>query len=66
MRRVVLEDAFLDTIADGSLPILIAHSTVFLLAGLALFQICIRYARQKGTLGITDANRSLSQHSISR
>jgi ABC-2 type transport system permease protein len=51
MRRVVLEDALLDTIADGSLLILIVHSTAFLLAGLALFQICIHYARQKGTLG---------------
>lgn len=51
MRRVVLENGFLGTISDGSLLILVVHSSIYLSLGLVFYRMCVHYARQRGALG---------------
>ena len=52
LRRVVVGGQSLAAVwQDGSLPWLIAHSGLFLLAGWALFFVCERAAKRQGSLG---------------
>ena len=52
LRGTVLEGLSLwDVIEDGSLPILILHSVVFVAIGVGVFQYCERVAKRRGTLG---------------
>jgi len=52
LRRVILDGQSLSsTWQDGSLPWLIAHSGLFLLAGWIFFVVCERSAKRQGSLG---------------
>jgi ABC-2 type transport system permease protein len=52
LRRVVLDGQRLAAVwRDGSLPWLIAHSGLFLLAGWTVFLFCERAAKRQGSLG---------------
>jgi ABC-2 type transport system permease protein len=52
LRRVVLGGQSLASVwGDGSLPWLIAHSALFLLAGCFVFFVCERTAKRQGSLG---------------
>jgi ABC-2 type transport system permease protein len=52
LRRVMLEGQTLAMVwHDGSLPWLILHSTLYFFGGLAVFALCERIARQRGSLG---------------
>jgi ABC-2 type transport system permease protein len=52
IRAITLEGrTLLDTWQDGSLPALIANSTLYLLIGLGVFTMCERIAKDRGSLG---------------
>ncbi len=52
LRSVLLNNATLIEVwNNGSLPLLIVHSTAYLVAGLAVLQWCKRVARRQGILG---------------
>lgn len=51
LRRVLLEDAFWQVLQDGSFALLLLHSAVYLLMGIAIYLYCERHARREGSLG---------------
>src|SRR5258708_877536 len=52
IRSVLLDGkSLMDVWQDGSLPLLIIHSSVYIVCGWAVLQLCMRAAKRQGTLG---------------
>lgn len=52
LRRILLQGASLDQVwRDGSLPLLIMHSAIFLIGGWLVLRRCVIAAKKQGTLG---------------